>query len=214
MHVNYPELYLAKSRVTLDVMDEKEVNDELEELKRKLKAALKATVAKTREELNKSQGDLLAELKKYGMSRSQGSVSQIETGVRLPSLEALYVISKFLDTSTDYLLGLTTNQLSSADIEEELATSKGAGKIDKLINKLSRAKKKQVLDYAEYLLSRESNIEKKPLRLSPLPLTERQRNLAMIRARLDSVEKDYGIIARRDMEESIREELSGDDSAE
>lgn len=126
----------------------------------------------------------------------------------------IYVIAQFLDTSTDYLLGFTINELSSADIEEELAAVKDEGKINKTVRRLTKEKQQQVLTFAEYLSSREGKIKREVPKISPLPPTERQRNLAIINARLDSVEREYGIDARRDMERSIREELGGSDSDE
>lgn len=37
----------------------------------------------------------------------QNTVSRYETGIKLPSLEVLVLLAKALETSTDYLLGLT-----------------------------------------------------------------------------------------------------------
>lgn len=208
---NYHELYLSKSNANFGDMEQ---NPRLEQLRKKLKATVSTRIADTRNDLRKSQPDLLAELEKYGLIRTQGSVSQIENGKRLPSLEMIYVIAQFLDTSTDYLLGFTINELSSADIEEELAAVKDEGKINKAVRRLTKQKQQQVLTFAEYLLSREGKTKSEAPKISPLPPTERQRNLAMIKARLDSVEREYGTDARRDMERSIREELSNSDAGE
>lgn len=210
---NYPELYREETYVMLEIMEEQR-DTLLEELRTRLKTALKATVATTRARLGKSQSDLIDELKKYGLDRSQGSVSQIENGIRLPSVEILYVIAQFLDTSTDYLFGLTGSELSAADIEEELNKAKGEGKINKLMRDMSKARQKQVLDFAEYLLSRETDSQRQAPRISHLPKNEIQRNIATIRAQLDSVQQKYGTDGRRDMEQAIWDELGGIDSGE
>lgn len=210
MTKNYHELYSPKSHANFRDMEQ---NPRLEELRRRLKATVGTRIAGTRNELRKSQPDLLAELEKYGLIRTQGSVSQIENGKRLPSLEALYVIARFLDTSTDYLLGLTINELSAADIEEELAAVKDEGKINKTIRRLAEQKQQQVLTFAEYLLSREDKAKIDAPKISPLPQTERQRNLAMIKTILNSVQQKWGIDARRDMERSIYDQLGGSDAA-
>lgn len=136
-----------------------ENNEALERLRETLKSCIKVRLPKARATMTLEQKEVLAELKKYGLDRTQGSLSQIERGIRLPSVEMLYVLASYLQTSTDYLLGLTDNELSAADIQEEIATGRGEGKIDKLMNRLSREQRQQVVNFAEYLLAQSGRAE-------------------------------------------------------
>lgn len=136
-----------------------ENNEALEKLRETLKSCIKVRLPKARATMTLEQKEVLAELKKYGLDRTQGSLSQIERGIRLPSVEMLYVLASYLQTSTDYLLGLTDNELSAADIQEEIATGRGEGKIDKLMNRLSREQRQQVVGFAEYLLAQSGRAE-------------------------------------------------------
>lgn len=136
-----------------------ENNEALEKLRETLKSCIKVRLPKARATMTLEQKEVLAELKKYGLDRTQGSLSQIERGIRLPSVEMLYVLASYLQTSTDYLLGLTDNELSAADIQEEIATGRGEGKIDKLMNRLSREQRQQVVNFAEYLLAQSGRAE-------------------------------------------------------
>lgn len=142
----------------LRVMDTK--NPLLEELRGKLKKVIGTRLAEAREDMGYSQPDVLEELKRYGMDRTQGSISQIENGKRLPSLEAFYVMVKFLRSSADYSMGLSENGMSPAEIEEELAAARGAGKINKLMDRLPKDGQRQVLTFAEYLLTTMKNGER------------------------------------------------------
>jgi transcriptional regulator with XRE-family HTH domain len=185
----------------------------LMELRDKLMKAIGERTSGLRADSKRSQPEMLAELAKYGLGRSQPNLSQIENGKRIPSVEALYIIAQFLETSTDYLLGLTTNQLSAAESEEELAAARGEAHINKVMRHMSKERQKQVVAFAEYLLSqeRQNPTGVAPL-ISPLPLTEREQNLATVKKMLESVERKHGVEARRDMERSIREEFDDIDA--
>lgn len=197
----------------VEVMEEN--NSLLIELRNKLMKAIGTRTSGLRADLKRSQPELLAELAKYGVARSQPNISQIENGRRIPSLEALYIIAQFLETSTDYLLGLTTNQLPAADVEEELAAARGEAHINKLMRNMSKERQRQVIAFAEFLLGQEQKDRTQGMpAISPLPLTERQRNLTAIKTLLDSIEREHGAIARRDMERTIHEEFSNVDNTE
>lgn len=197
----------------VEVMEEN--NSLLIELRNKLMKAIGTRTSGLRADLKRSQPELLAELAKYGVARSQPNISQIENGRRIPSLEALYIIAQFLETSTDYLLGLTTNQLPAADVEEELAAARGEAHINKLMRNMSKERQRQVIAFAEFLLGQEQKDRTQGMpAISPLPLSERQRNLTAIKTLLDSIEREHGAIARRDMERTIHEEFSNVDNTE
>lgn len=183
-------------------------NEVLERLRTCLKTSLKKRAARAREDLQYSQAEVLAELERNGLERTQGSLSQIENGTRLPSVEMLYVIARYLNTSSDFLLGLTDNPLSVADIEEERDAANGQSTIDKVVKGLHPDKQKQVLNYAEYLLMQESieSVEKNRQSNRELPpLTESER-IAMEAYRwLLTIERTRGVEARRDIERVFRE---------
>lgn len=146
-----------------------------------------------------------------GIDLKPGRLGHYFTGRNYPDPPVLAILCRTLGISADWALGLTETEEPVADLEEKLAAATGEDKINKIMQGMTKAKQKQILDYAEYLLSRESNFEQKTLRLSRLPLDEAQRNLAMIKSRLDSVEDKWGIEGRRDMERRIRDEISGSD---
>jgi transcriptional regulator with XRE-family HTH domain len=154
----YSELKVKGSEMdaTLRAMAKKNtkvVNVEaLERLRGRIKRSLKTRVARAREDLQISQSEVLAELDRHGLGRTQGSLSQIERGLRLPSVETLYVLAEYLGTSADYFIGLSESALSPADIEEELANAKGEGRIARLLAALNREQRAQVISFAEYLL--------------------------------------------------------------
>lgn len=182
-------------------------NEALEELRKRLKTSLKRRVGKAREDLHYSQQDVLDELECYGLDRTQGSLSQIENGSRLPSVEMLYVLTRYLNTSADYFLGLTENALSAADNEEERAAASGQSVMDKILRGLPPEKQKQVLNYAEYLLIQEP-IEKvernRQIGSALAPLTEEERIAIEARKWLVSIERTHGITVRKEVEKVFR----------
>lgn len=164
----------------------------LELLRRALKGSLRARLGTAREDLHYSQSDVLEELERYGLGRTQGSISQLENGIRLPSVEALYVLAKYLETSTDYLLGLTDNAASVADMEEIIAAASGQSKLDRLTESLTKEQRQQVVLFAEYLQAQNE---------PPTPAQMRANIVAM----LESIEKERGLAARQEFERGLRE---------
>lgn len=167
----------------------------LEELRKRLKRSLRARVKSVREDMHYDPKDVLNELERHGVARTQGSLSQIENGLRLPSVEALFVLARFLGTSTDYLLGLSDNGLSAADIEEELATARG-GTLDAILLKLPREQRSQILAFAEFMLARYTAAEDN--------LTQRQRDDIRAEQAIASIEKEFGVPVRIELEKIIR----------
>lgn len=178
----------------------KQISPQLEVLRHRLKTTIANTVLTLRVRLQKSQLDLLTELSRYGLERTQSSVSQIERGRRLPSLEALYVIAGFLNTSTDYLLGLTTNPLSAADMLETLAAAKGEARINQLMVKMNQEQQRQILQFAEYL-ARQGGIDE--------GVDMRAEQYRQLRHRavdlLESVEEMYGVETRNELDKEFRD---------
>jgi transcriptional regulator with XRE-family HTH domain len=88
--------------------------------------------------------------RRYGVEIVQSHVANMETGGKLPSLTVLTAIVKTLDTSADYLLGLTDNPMSVRDIEEDIVQTGGMdGRLRKLLAIMPEAKKQQLLSIAE-----------------------------------------------------------------
>lgn len=75
---------------------------------------------------------------------SQEAISAYESGKALPSVDTLIKLANFLNTSTDYLLGLTDNDLKINDIKKN--------EYDELISiysRLSEEAKKDILIYSQ-----------------------------------------------------------------
>lgn len=104
------------------------------------------------EELKISQEDLARQLGDFGREVTQGQIGHIESGRKLPSIPLLVAMVRKFETSSDYLLGLTDNQLSPADIEEELRTGGLGGRLGEIFGQLPADKRQQVATFAEALL--------------------------------------------------------------
>jgi transcriptional regulator with XRE-family HTH domain len=104
-----------------------------------------------RKEQNWTQDDVAERLVALGVTVGQGQIGHIEAGRRLPSIDLLVGLAQVFDTSTDYLLGLTDNQLSAEGIEEELAAGGIGGKAERIMARLSQPRREQVVEYANYL---------------------------------------------------------------
>lgn len=163
-----------------------------------------------------TQADVLQMFADHEWELKQSALSHYENGKRRPNFSILLRFATVYGTSTDFLLGATDEEKSIAKLQDELLAAKGGGPIHRIMNALPVNKKQQILDFAEYLLSQEPKEQpsKTAPTISPLPLTERQRNLSAVKAILDSVEQKYGVDARRDMEQAIWDELGGGDFGE
>lgn len=88
-------------------------------------AGVGARVRQLRESVLMNQSGLATAIaKEVGKDDfTQGSVSAIERGDRLPSVPVLAALAKVLETSTDYLLGLTDDPTSVGDMDEQVVVS-------------------------------------------------------------------------------------------
>lgn len=102
-----------------------------------------------------TQPDALKALKEKGFSLTQPGLSHYERGIRSPDPDFIAAAAEVVGTSVDYLTGLTKTQAPVAEIEEALAAASGAGKINKIMDRLPKDKQQQVLTFAEFLLSQE-----------------------------------------------------------
>jgi transcriptional regulator with XRE-family HTH domain len=102
---------------------------------------------------DKAQTELIALMKQNGFEITPGRLSHYMTGRNSPDPEVLAELARAMGVSADYLLMLTDEQLPVADLSEQLANTKGEGKIDKLLKAMTPEQRRQVIAYAEYLLA-------------------------------------------------------------
>jgi transcriptional regulator with XRE-family HTH domain len=99
------------------------------------------------------QTELLSLLKEQGLELTQARLSHYENGRNYPDPPILAALATALGVSADWLLGLTTEELPVADLQEKLAAATGEHRINKIMRKLPKDKQEQVMTFAEYLLS-------------------------------------------------------------
>lgn len=94
---------------------------------------------KIRNKLNITQVKLSVEIEV-----SQETISAYEAGKTLPSAETLLKMAKYLNTSVDYLLDLTDNDLPINNIE-----SSKSDELISIFNKLDDEGKNDLIKYAK-----------------------------------------------------------------
>jgi transcriptional regulator with XRE-family HTH domain len=145
-----------------------------------------------------SQVDLLKLFAENKLDMTQQRLSHYMQGRNYPDPPAFRDLVKMLGVSADWVLGLTEESLPAETLNEMANSARGEAHINKIMRNMSKERQRQVIAFAEFLL----------------PLTERQRNITAIRTILESVEREHGTTARRDMERTIREEFSNVDNTE
>jgi transcriptional regulator with XRE-family HTH domain len=70
-----------------------------------------------------SQRDLYTELKRYNLSVTQGHISAVERNEKNFSIEVTIAVAQLLDTSLDYLVGLTDDPSSREQMEDQVILS-------------------------------------------------------------------------------------------
>lgn len=141
-----------------------------------------------------TQSDLMVVMKENGFEITQARLSHYMQGRNYPDPPVLAELAKGMGVSADYLLGLTDEPSPTSELLEKLATSKGEGALDKLLDKLSREQRQQVVTFAEYLVAQAAPAQ-------PSPAEMRANILAM----LESVERNLGSAARKEFERGLRE---------
>jgi transcriptional regulator with XRE-family HTH domain len=144
----------------------------------------------------RTQSELILTMKDNGFEILGGRLSHYMQGRNYPDPDVLAELAKALGVSADYLLGLTEDKTPAGELSESLATTKGEGKIDRLIRHLSPEERRQVIDYAEYLVARHVDAGKN--------LTQRERDSLRAERAIGSVEKEFGEIVRIELEKIIR----------
>lgn len=151
--------------------------------------------ARLREALGATpQVDLVSLIEENGFEITPGRLSHYMQGRRYPDPPALKEIAKALGVSADWLLGLTEQSMTVAELDEQLARAKGESPIDKIMEQLSPGDREQVLAFASYLLSRSNQT--------------RDERISKTQATLRSVERDFGIDARVYLESLGHKEIA------
>lgn len=102
-----------------------------------------------RQQMGMTQPDAMEALERKGVTIAQSHMSNLENGTKLPSLPLLAALAQVYETSVDYLLGLTDNQLSARDMERELRTGGVSGRIGQIMADLSDKARSDLLAIAE-----------------------------------------------------------------
>ena len=91
----------------------------------------------------------------------QQTYSNYEKGHTSLPLDYLVKLTKFYNVSADFLLGLTTFQKPSSEMEKIYAQGKTLGEIASALVTLSADKRKMLLDFLEYLLAKQKEDQQK-----------------------------------------------------
>lgn len=195
----------------LDCMEKKKAKNPLTA---QLKHAIGARIADSRIHREKAEGkfsqnDLAAALRELGQDVQQGQIGHIEAGRRLPSIELLYALAEYFETSLDYLTGRTKLASPIAVIDEDLQTGGISGRLGEIYKALPLDRQIEVYQFAEALYT----IQQRN-RPAPLP-TESQRRRANIVTILESIDRNVGRDVRIEIERLIRDKgfLGGIDDA-
>lgn len=101
-----------------------------------------------------SQAELIGILRENGFEMMQQRLSHYMQGRNYPDPPVLKELAHAIGVSADWLLGLTEQQLPAEDLNEMASRARGEGRIDKIMRQLPPEQQREVLSYAEYLLSR------------------------------------------------------------
>ncbi len=150
-----------------------------------------------------SQTKLAKKVKDMGARVAQGQIGHIEVGKRFPSVPVFVALAEYFDTSLDYLAGRTIRESSISAIDEDLQTGGISGRLGDIYRTLPPNKQEEVFKFAEALAVITQKEQRVPPILSPIPMNERQRAVAIAKAVLESVERKHGVEARREIEREI-----------
>ena len=105
------------------------------------------------------------ELKQDTIAKHLGVVQQTytnyEKGHTTLPLDYLVKLAKFYNVSSDFLLGLTTFQKPSTEMDKIYVQGKTLGEIASALSTLSTEKRKMLLDFLSYLLARQKEEQQK-----------------------------------------------------
>lgn len=125
--------------------------------------------SKRLKELRKKRGYTQAELAKY-MNMRQGSYTKWETGMTEPRIDSIIPLARILNTTADYLLGLTDISERNPKIKsietidetklKEILKIQGDGQVDFFILKLIKNQEKDPRELFEELTKDRDPISK------------------------------------------------------
>ena len=109
-----------------------------------------------RVKLGLTQKEIVQELKqRFGITIRQSYLSALETGAKdAPTLPLLAALAQILETSVDYLLGVTDNRMSVREIEQEARAGGTGGKLNQILARLPRKMQAELLSVAEAYIYR------------------------------------------------------------
>lgn len=151
------------------------------------------------------QTELLERLNEDGIEVNAGSLSHYFNGRNYPDPDVLAGIAKHLGVSTDWLMFLTEERTTVAELEEKLASATGEAEINKIMEQLPKEKQQELMQFANYLLSQNPGANPTVSGgIAPLPLSEKQRNASRARKLFQLIERDWGEGARDEVREVFR----------
>lgn len=77
-------------------------------------------VRRLRDDLQMQQGELAEALRQFGATMNQSHLSQVERNEKGVSVETLGALADILQTSADYLIGLTDEPMPYGDMQEQV----------------------------------------------------------------------------------------------
>lgn len=77
-------------------------------------------IKQLREDSGLTQGEFVVRLSSMGASTTQSQLSSVERGDKGLSIESLATVAVALDTSMDYLMGLSDDAVRREDMEEQV----------------------------------------------------------------------------------------------
>lgn len=143
-----------------------------------------------RAEREMSQIALRDKMEKFGVSIGETYVSELERTDKMPSLEVAAAMARALEISVDYLALLIDEALPyRRQPVPDNYYSEQADEIAKIVDGLQPPQRDVLLNVARSMVSAPS---------------DRQRERAMIRDILDSIERRLGRTVRREIEQVLR----------
>lgn len=153
------------------------------------------------------QSELIKLIKQNGFDMQQQRLSHYFQGRNYPDPPVLKELAKALGVSADWLLGLTEQPLPVADLDEMAAQARGEGRINRILKNLPKDKQQQVIQFAEYLLSRQSLSQSDGTAAGSdeAVLNESRRIASEARQWLDSIQRTRDLKTRQEIEKIFRD---------
>lgn len=142
-----------------------------------------------REDMDLKQPELTERVQKHGVRFTQSYLSKLESGDRMPGGEIVLALALELKTTTDFLLGRTTDPNLPDETEVEVAIAPEAETAAKIIDALSPEMRQEALKLVQSLYEQEA--------------LRRTRNAETWQSLLSTVERIAGKGVRQQVEQSL-----------